>query len=104
MYAVVSLQGFQYRVSADMVLRVPVFDSEKGAEITIDDVRLIADGDDVLVGKPTVANACVKAEVVGHGRGTKILVGKYKKRKDYRRKHGHRTNYTEIRVTEIVRP
>jgi large subunit ribosomal protein L21 len=87
-----------------MVLRVPVFDSEEGAEITIDDVRLIADGDDVLVGKPNVRNACVKAEVVGHGRGKKILVGKFKKRKDYRRKHGHRTNYTEIRVTEIVRP
>lgn len=104
MYAIVSLQGFQYRISENEVIRVPVFDGAEGSEITIEDVRLIADGDEVLVGRPTVPDAVVKAEVVGHGRGAKVRVGKYKKRKDYRRIRGHRTNYTEIRVKEIVRP
>ncbi len=104
MYAIVSLQGFQYRVDPDAILRVPAFAAAEGDEITINDVHLIADGDEVLVGKPTVADAAVKAEVLGHARGPKVLVGKYKRRKDYRRRRGHRTNYTEIRVKEIVRP
>ena len=104
MYAIVSLQGFQYRVEKDAVLRVPVFEREPGTKVTIKDVRLIADGDDVLVGKPSVPEAEVKAEVLGHVRGPKILVGKYKRRKDYRRVRGHRTDYTELRVMEIVRP
>lgn len=104
MYAIVSLQGFQYRVAEDEVLRVPVFDGTEGSEITIEDVRLIADGDDVVIGTPSIPDAAVRAEVVAHGRGPKVLVGKYKRRKDYRRVRGHRTDYTEIRVKQIVRP
>ncbi|MCK4304871.1 MAG: 50S ribosomal protein L21 [Candidatus Eisenbacteria sp.] len=104
MYAVVSYQGFQYRVVEDALLRVPVFDGTEGSEVTIEDVHLIADEDDVLIGKPTIPEAAVRAEVVGHGRGPKILVGKYKRRKDYRRIRGHRTNYTELRIKEIVKP
>ncbi len=104
MYAIVSCQGFQYRVAKDQVLRVPVFEGAEGSEISIGDVHLIAEGEEVLVGKPVIPEAAVKAEIVSHGRGPKILVGKFKKRKDYRRIRGHRTNYTEIRVTEIVRP
>jgi large subunit ribosomal protein L21 len=103
-YAIVSYQGFQYRVAPDEVLRVPVLEGEPGSELTISDVHLIADDGDVVIGKPTISAAAVKAEVVGHGRGSKVLVGKYKRRKDYRRVRGHRTNYTEIRVKEIVRP
>jgi len=103
-YAIVGYQGFQYRVAKDEVLRVPVFESAEGAEITIEDVRLIADGEDVLVGRPTIPDAVVKAEVVGQGRGPKLRVAKFKRRKDYRRVRGHRTNFTEIRVKEIVRP
>ncbi len=104
MYAIVSLQGFQYRVTKDAVLRVPAFAGAEGAQIAIEDVRLIADGEDVQVGTPTLAGASVKAEILGHLRGPKVLIGKYKRRKDYRRRRGHRTNLTEIRVTEIVRP
>lgn len=104
MYAIVSLQGFQYRVSKDSVVRVPVFEGSEGSEITIENVHLIADGDNIVVGKPTVPQAVVKAEVLGHGRGRKVLVGKYKRRKDYRRVRGHRTNYTEIRIKDIVQP
>ncbi len=104
MYAIVSVQGFQYRVAKDAVLRVPVMAGEKGAEIEIEDVRLIADGDSVQIGTPTLGGARVRAEILGHVRGPKILVGKYKRRKDYRRRRGHRTDYTELRVKEIVRP
>jgi large subunit ribosomal protein L21 len=103
-YAVVSYQGFQYRVVEDELLRVPVFDGAEGSEVTIENVHLIADEDDVLIGKPTIPEAAVRAEVVSHGRGPKILVGKYKRRKDYRRIRGHRTNYTELRIKEIVKP
>ena len=104
MYAIVSLQGFQYRVQNDEVVRVPALDGEVGAEITIPNVHLISDGEDLLVGRPTIESAAVRAEVVSHGRGPKILVGKFKRRKDYRRVRGHRTNYTELRIKEIVRP
>jgi large subunit ribosomal protein L21 len=103
-YAIVSLQGFQYRVEKEALVRVPVFEGEVGVEITIPQVHLIADGENVLVGMPTIENAVVKAEVMSHGRGPKLLIGKYKRRKDYRRRRGHRTDYTEIRIKEIVRP
>jgi large subunit ribosomal protein L21 len=83
---------------------VPVFAGAQGAQISIQDVRLIADGEDVQVGTPTLPGASVTAEILGHVRGPKVLIGKYKRRKDYRRRRGHRTNFTEIRVTEIVRP
>ena len=104
MYAIVSLQGFQYRVSAGETLRVPVMPAEAGAEIEVGQVHLIADGSDLLVGHPTIPQALVKAEVLGHGRGPKLVAGKYKRRKDYRRRWGHRTNYTELRIKDIVRP
>ena len=104
MYAIISCQGFQYRAEPNAVLRVPVFAGDEGAEITIKDVHLIADGDNVQVGSPLIPAAVVKAEILGHGRGKKILVGKYKRRKDYRRVRGHRTNYTEVRIKEIVQP
>ncbi|MFH1143549.1 MAG: 50S ribosomal protein L21 [Candidatus Eisenbacteria bacterium] len=104
MYAIVSLQGFQYRVSAGDRLRVPVLPGEAGAEIEVSQVYLIADDGQILVGNPTIADARVRAEVLGHGRGPKMVCGKYKRRKDYRRRWGHRTNYTELRIKDIVRP
>ncbi len=104
MYAIVSLQGFQYRVAKDAVLQVPTFDGEAGSEVTIGDVRLIADGDQVLVGSPSIENAAVKAEILGHLRGPKVLIGKYKRRKDYRRKRGHRADLVELKIKDIVRP
>ncbi len=104
MYAIVSLQGFQYRVSAGDKVRVPALSSEQGEQIEVAQVHLIADGDQVVVGKPTIPDARVRAEVLGHGRGPKLVAGKFKRRKDYRRRWGHRTNYTELRITDIVRP
>ncbi len=104
MYAIMSCQGFQYRVAKDQVLQVPVFDGDEGSEITISDVHLIADGEEVLVGAPTIPDAHIKAVVIAHGRGKKVVVGKYKRRKNYHRVRGHRANYTEIKVKEIINP
>jgi large subunit ribosomal protein L21 len=103
-YAIVSVQGFQYRIREGETLRVPVLEGDAGSQIEIPDVHLIADGERLLVGRPTIAGASVSAEVVGHGRGRKILIGKYKRRKDYRRRRGHRTDYTELRVKQIAGP
>ncbi|MBM3318154.1 MAG: 50S ribosomal protein L21 [Candidatus Eisenbacteria bacterium] len=104
MFAIVSLQGFQYRVAAGETLRVPALDRAQGDKLDIADVHLISGGGKVWVGRPTVPEAKVTAEVVGHGRGPKTLAGKYKRRKDYRRRWGFRTHFTELRIEDIVEP
>ncbi len=104
MYAIVTFQGFQYRVSPGQTLRVPALDQQNGEEVAIPRVLVIADGEAVLVGRPTIPDAMVRTEVVRHGRGPKIIIGKYKRRKDYRRRRGYRSDFTELRVKEIVRP
>ncbi len=102
MYAVVKIKNQQYRVSPDAVLQVPLFDGEEvGATLNFDEVILVADGDNIQVGTPTVSGASVAAEVVGHGRSRKITVFKKKRRKNYRRKVGHRQPFTTIKVTGI---
>ncbi len=101
MYAVVKIKNQQYRVSPDLSLQVPLLDSEVGETLKFDEVLMVADGGDVKVGAPTVEGASVDAEVVGHGRSRKIVVFKKKRRKNYRRKNGHRQHYTEIRITGI---
>jgi len=102
-YAIVSMQGFQFRVTPGETIRVPALGAEPGGEITIPDVHLIADGERIEVGHPTIEAAHVRAEVLAHGRGPKLHAAKYKRRKDYRRRWGHRTNYTELRIADIVR-
>ena len=101
MYAVVKIKNQQYRVSPDLSLQVPLLDNEVGETLKFDEVLMVADGGDVKVGAPTVEGASVDAEVVGHGRSRKIVVFKKKRRKNYRRKNGHRQHYTEIRITGI---
>jgi large subunit ribosomal protein L21 len=101
MYAVVSIQGFQYRVSPDDKIEVPSLPLEVGEQVKIDRVMLVSDGEKVYVGSPTVPGAQVQAEVVSHLRGPKIVVGKYKRRKDYRRKKGHRADLTELLIRKI---
>jgi large subunit ribosomal protein L21 len=101
MYAVVKIKNQQFRVSPDLKLQVPLMDEEVGAKLSFDEVLLVADGDDVKVGAPTVAGATVAAEVLNHGRSRKIIVFKKKRRKNYRRKNGHRQQYTEIKITGI---
>lgn len=101
MYAVIRVAGFQYRVEKDQVLRVPLLEAEEGASVTLDDVLLVQDGTSVTVGRPRVDGATVSAQVVGHGRTPKLVAGKFKRRKKYRRRWGHRQGYTEIRISDI---
>jgi len=100
MYAVIKTGGKQYRVAEGDVLRVERLDGDVGHEISFDEVLMVG-GDQVTVGRPTVTGAKVKAEIVAHDRARKIIVFKMKRRKNYRRKRGHRQPYTQIRVTGI---
>lgn len=101
MHAVIRTGGKQYRVAEGDVLRVEKLDAAPGGKIELDEVLLVADGEDVEVGSPLVEGGKVTAEVRAHGRGDKIEVIKFKRRKKYRRKYGHRQDYTELRVTGI---
>ena len=101
MYAVVNVKGFQFRVEKDELLRVPSIEGDEGSAVSLDRVYLLSDGENVVVGRPLIEGAEVRGEIVRHGRGPKIVVGKYKKRKDYRRLKGHRDDLTELEVVGI---
>ncbi len=100
-YAIFNAVGQQVKAEEGDLLRVPKLEGEPGAEVTFDEVLFSADGDDIKTGQPTVDGAKVTAEIVRHGRGVKIVVFKFKKRKKYRRKTGHRQDFTEIKVTGL---
>lgn len=99
--AIIRTGGKQYRVEPGTVLKVEKLSHEVGSTITIDDVLLVGSGADVKIGTPKVAGAAVKAEVVSHGRGPKLIVYKYRKRQSSRRKKGHRQDYTELKIVGI---
>lgn len=101
MYAVIKVAGFQYRVEKDQVLRVPKLTAEEGSVVTLDEVLLVQDGSSVKVGTPVVSGASVSAQVMTHGRTPKLVAGKYKRRKKYRRKWGHRQDFTELKISGI---
>jgi large subunit ribosomal protein L21 len=98
--AVVVIKDVQYRVQQDDVVEVPRLQDEVGAKVEFDQVLMVS-GDDVQVGTPTVEGAKVTAEVLGHGRGEKIIVFKMKRRKNYRRRNGHRQAFSTIRIQSI---
>jgi large subunit ribosomal protein L21 len=100
-YAIFKAAGFQYRAELGDVLRLPSLAVESGETVTFDEVLLGATEGDVLIGRPTLEGAAVRAEVLGHGRADKIVVFKFKRRKNIRSKTGHRQGYTEVRVSEI---
>ena len=102
MYAVIKTGGKQYKVSAGEKLRVESIPADVGAQITLDQVLMVADGDKVTMGTPLVAGAAVKATVVSHGRGEKIKVFKLHRRKHYRKTMGHRQNFTELEINGIT--
>jgi large subunit ribosomal protein L21 len=102
MFAVIKTGGKQYKVSAGEKLKVESIAAEVGAEIVLDQVLLVADGDTVTTGTPLVSGAAVKATVVSHGRGEKIKIFKMRRRKHYRKTLGHRQNYTEIQISGIT--
>jgi len=101
LYAIIESGGLQFRVEPGMKLNVPRLDAEEGGEITFGKVMLLADGGDVLVGTPLVEGASVRAVVLQHGKGDKVLVYKRKRRKGYERTKGHRQPYTRIEIKSI---
>jgi large subunit ribosomal protein L21 len=101
MYAIFRTGGKQFRAEPGMTLRIPSLAVEPGESVTFDEVLLGSTGDDVSVGAPLVSGAAVTAEVVRHGRGDKIVIFKHKRRKNYRRKQGHRQGFTEVRVNDV---
>ena len=102
MYAIAHIKGFQYKVEKGDTLRVPRYDVEVGNKVSIPEIMLVADGADVKVGTPYVENAVVEATVTGHDRDDKITVFKKKRRKDYSVKRGHRQDFTELTIDDIV--
>ena len=101
MYAVFTTGGKQYRASKGDVLRVEKLDADKGSTVELDQVLLVGEGDDVRVGTPTVDGGKVMAEVVDHGRGDKIRIIKFRRRKHHMKQMGHRQYYTELKITGI---
>ena len=101
MYAIIKTGGKQYKVSAGEALRVEKLDQEVGAEVEITDVLMVVTDADVKIGAPLVTGAAVRANVVEHGLGKKILMMKKKKRKGYKLKKGHRQPYTTLEIKEI---
>ncbi len=101
MYAIFRALGKQFKAEKGLTLRVPLMDAEPGSKVTFDEVLLTSDGDRITAGTPTVKGAKVHAEVIGPVKGEKITVFKFKRRKSYRRKTGHRARFTEVRVTDV---
>ena len=101
MYALMEFKGKQYKAEKGAVLEVDKIDSEPGAAVDIESVLLVS-GDSVRVGAPYVPGVKVQAVVESHKKGEKIIVFKYKPKKDYRRKRGHRQQYSVIKINDIV--
>lgn len=101
MYAIIRSGDKQFRVEPGTTIRVPSLTGEVGEAVTFDEVLLTNSEGDVKVGTPTVEGAAVTGEIVAHGKGEKIIVFKWKRRKNYRRKQGHRQKFTEVRIGEI---
>ena len=102
MYAVMETGGKQYRVQAGDVLRVERLEGEAGSEVVFDKINVVGGDDSTKFGVPWVEGAEVRAEIVSQDRADKILVFKFKSKKNVRRMRGHRQYYTEIRIKEIV--
>ena len=101
MYAIVETGGKQYRAEEGKVIRVEKLPAEKGEAVQFDRVLMCVNGEDTLVGKPYLDDCKVEGKVVGVGRGRKIIVFKYKPKKNYRRKQGHRQPYTDVLISSI---
>ena len=102
MYALVEIKGKQYRVEKGTALKVDKIDEAKGESIEFESVLMVHDDDGVKIGTPYLDGVKVKTTVEDHGRGKKVIVFKYKKRKNYRRKRGHRQSFTTVIVDEIA--
>ena len=102
MYAVIKTGGKQYRVAAGEKLKIEQLPAAIGAEIVLDQVLLVADGDNLRMGRPLVSGASVAAKVLAQGRHDKVRIFKLRRRKHYQKHQGHRQNFTEIEITAIT--
>lgn len=101
MQAVIETGGKQYRVEPGSRVRVERLTAAEGERVEFDRVLLVGDGEHAVAGSPCISGGKVSATVLGHGRGRKITVIKFKRRKGYMRKQGHRQGYTDLRITEV---
>ncbi len=102
MYAVIKTGGKQYRVAKDDIIIIEKLDGEAGASLEFAEVLMVGEGESVKVGAPTVAGAKVTGELVEQTRGPKVIAFKKRRRKNSRRKRGHRQDLTKVRITSIV--
>jgi len=101
MYAVVNTGGKQYKVQQGEVLRIEKIPGDVGSSVTFDRVMMFSDGETVSIGQPVLDNVAVEGHIVAQGKAKKILVFKYKRRKRYRRKQGHRQEFTAVQIDSI---
>ena len=101
MHAIIETGGKQYKVTEGDVLYIEKLDAEAGSSITFDKVLAVLNGDSATFGAPVVEGASVTANVVKNGKGKKVLVFKYKPKKNYRRRQGHRQPYTKVEITKV---
>ncbi|MGW8271969.1 MAG: 50S ribosomal protein L21 [Thermodesulfovibrionales bacterium] len=102
MFAVIRAGGQQYRVENESLLQVDLMDGEIGSEVEFSDVLIVGDGDRTVIGTPYVKDARVKAEIVEHRKGPKVLVFHKLPRKSSRKLRGHRQHYTVVKVTQVI--
>ncbi|MDR0770067.1 MAG: 50S ribosomal protein L21 [Burkholderiales bacterium] len=102
MYAVIKTGGKQYKVAAGQKLKIEQIPADVNAEVILDQVLMVGEGDSVRLGQPTLAGAAVKATVLEHARGPKVKIFKMRRRKHYQKHQGHRQNYTLLRIDSIV--
>ncbi len=102
MYAVVSSGGKQYKVQKGEILRVEKISGDIGAPVSFDKVLMFSDGENVNIGQPVLENVSVNGHIVEQDKAKKIIVFKYKRRKRYRRKQGHRQQYTAVKIDSIA--
>lgn len=101
MYAVIQSGGKQHRVSEGQVVRLEKIDAEKGAQINFDKILMVGEGADLALGAPYLSSAKVTGEIVEQGRGKKVTIVKFKRRKHHRKQMGHRQWFTEVKITAI---
>ena len=101
MYAIIVTGGKQYKVEVGSEIMVEKLDNEIGENVNFD-ALMMAEGENVQIGKPVLEGVCAKAEVLEHGKGKKVIVFKYKPKKDYRKKQGHRQPYTKVKILSIA--
>jgi large subunit ribosomal protein L21 len=100
-YAIFRAAGQQFRAEKGRSVRIPHLPGDPGSKVTFDDVLLTSDGATVKAGQPTVKGAKVVAQILRHGRDKKIIIFRFKRRKNYRRKTGHRQAFTEVKITDL---